>query len=571
MRHWTSKSLVMQLCLFSLGILVSIMAAFAATNLYVANSVRQNILNTNEKILSQVQGKLEDYYSKLNHEAVALSYSPTTKGYFNQTELERVISSKDIETVFSNIMLLDEDILGIALYDSGCVRIASAGREPNGDFAAGGLRDSIEFGDSYADEQTGNRCFTVSYPVYDLENWQYGRQVGMAVLVMKTDRLRSFLEDSRATQNTEVYLLDGKGAVMAFSMDRNMASATEETTFSAEGTEDGDGYLVRDLDAGIDGWRLVSRIPEEELRSGAGSSIGLVIVAYGIACMMIVIMMYFFYKNFIQRIFKIDQFIQEVAHEPGKRMEERRKDEIGRVVDSLNRMLDDRERMDREIQDSQKRMYEVELAEKQLQILAYRNQINPHFLYNTFECIRGMALYHDMDDIAEITMALSKVFRYAVKEENIVTVGDELDYIREYATIIEYRFMEKIEVEIDAEEEILENRVIRLMLQPIVENAVFHGLEQKMDDGCVTVTVRRKLDRFIMFLIEDNGCGMEEAKLRQLIASLEGGMDRKGIGLSNIYQRLRLFYGKDVVFEIKSEPGKGTRVMIVVPDHVEGG
>lgn len=571
MKNWSSKSLVTQLCLFSLGILLSLMAAFAATNLYVANSARQNILNTNEKILSQVQGKVEDYHSKLNHEAVALSYSPTTKGYFSQTELERVISSKDIGTVFSNIMLLDEDIAGIALYDSGCVCIASVGREPSGDFMTGGLRDSIEFGDSFVEEQTGNHCFTVSYPVYDLEDWQYGRQVGMAVLVMKTDRLRSFLEDSRVTQNTEVYLLDGKGAVMAFAMDRDMASAAEETTFPAEGMGDDAGYHVRNLEAGIDGWHLVSRIPEEELRSGAGSSMGLVIVAYGIACMMIVIMMYFFYKNFIQRIFKIDQFIREVAHEPGKRMEERRKDEIGRVVGSLNRMLDDHERMDREIQDSQKRMYEVELAEKQLQILAYRNQINPHFLYNTFECIRGMALYHDMDDIAEITMALSKVFRYAVKEENIVTVGDELDYIREYATIIEYRFMEKIEVEIDAEEALLENRVIRLMLQPIVENAVFHGLEQKLDDGCVTVTVRRKLDKFIMFLIEDNGCGMEEAKLRRLIASLEGGMDRKGIGLSNIYQRLRLFYGKDVVFEIKSEPGKGTKVMIVVPDHVEGG
>lgn len=564
MKRWSSRSLVMQLCLFSVGILFSLMAAFVVTNVYVRNSAKQNMLNMNEKILFQIQGKLEDYYNKINHEAVTLSYSPTTKRYFRQTELDRVISAKDMETVFANIMLLDEDIAGISLYDNSFIRIASVGKEPNRNIAAGELLNRIEFGDSFMEEQSGSIFFTVSYPVYDLENWQYGSQVGTVVLVIKTDSLKNFLSDSGVTRNTELYLLDDKGEIVESSLE-------EDRAMQAKRLQDDAGYQVRNLETAIDGWRIVSRIPKKELYSGAGGSRGLIIIAYGIACAMIGIMTWFFYRNFIRRIYKMDQFIREAAHESGKRMEEQWEDEIGRVVCSLNQMLDDRERMDKEIQDSQKRMYEVELAEKQLQILAYRNQINPHFLYNTFECIRGMALYHDMDDIAEITMALSKVFRYAVKEENIVTVKDELDYIREYATIIEYRFMDKIEVEIDAEEEILQNRVIRLMLQPIVENAVFHGLEQKLDDGCVMVTVRRKLERFIMFLIEDNGCGMEQEKLRQLIGSLEDGMDRKGIGLANIYQRLRLFYGKDVVFEIKSEPGKGTRVMIVVPDNVESG
>lgn len=250
-------------------------------------------------------------------------------------------------------------------------------------------------------------------------------------------------------------------------------------------------------------------------------------------------------------------------------MTEERNDEIGRVIRNLNQMLNDKEKMNREIQESQKRMYEIELAKKQLQILAYRNQINPHFLYNTFECIRGMALYHDMDDIAEITMALSKVFRFAVKEDNIVTVKEEINYIREYATIIDYRFMGKICVDIDVEEDLYPKRVIKLMLQPLVENAVFHGLEQKMGDGTVSVTVRRKWDDFIMFMVEDNGCGISQEKLEQLRGTLDKEMSGKGIGLANIYQRLKLFYGDDVVFEIKSELGKGTRVMVVVPDHVE--
>ena len=90
-----------------------------------------------------------------------------------------------------------------------------------------------------------------------------------------------------------------------------------------------------------------------------------------------------------------------------------------------------------------------------------------------------------------------------------------------------------------------------------------------MGDGEVMVTIRKKWDHYIMFLVEDNGCGMEEEKVKQILNSLEKKMDEKGIGIANIYQRLRLFYGDDMVFEIKSKLGKGTRVMIVVPDNVE--
>ncbi|HBA49736.1 MAG TPA: hypothetical protein DCZ91_18460, partial [Lachnospiraceae bacterium] len=479
MKKWSKMSLIGQLSLFSMGILASLAAAFVITNIYVRSSNRQNILNMNEKILFQIQGKLEDYSRRLNHIAAAMAYSPTTKAYFGQSDLERVISAKDIETVFSNIMLLDEDIAEVSLYDAEMNQIAAAGRETE-EAVAGGLVSGFAFGN--VGRQEGVAYFTVSYPVYDLESWEYGRQIGMVSLVMKTDGVQGFLADSGATEHTELYLLDSGGTV----------AASSGTGFQPGEDWKSDGkHLVQVRETAIEGWSVVSQIPEQELDGGAGSR-GLVIAAYGIAVLLIGMLVYFFYANFIRRIYQMDQFIRDVVHTPGKRMEEGRSDEIGRVIGSLNRMLDERERMDAEIQDSQKRMYEIELAEKQLQILAYRNQINPHFLYNTFECIRGMALYHNMEEIAEITMALSKVFRYAVKEANLVTVRDEIDYIKEYATIIEYRFMGKIEVDIDADESLLHYNVIRLMLQPVVENAVFHGLEQKMGDGEVTVTVRRK-------------------------------------------------------------------------------
>lgn len=565
MRHQLKNSLTKQLFVFSIGILLSLLVAFVITDSYVRNSVKNNTLDLNEKILLQIEGKLKDHYDKINDITMVLSYSPTTKSYFEQSELERVKSMADLETVFANTMLLEEDILGIYLYDMDRNQIAAVGKMVRHDTFDVELKDKIEFSSLFYPDQSDIPYYVVYCPIFDLESQQYGRQIGMSVLLMKTDGMKGFLIDSEATKNSEIYLLDTNEKIIASSR------GNDRIEFLAMQQEYEKDYLVQDLDVAMKGWHMVSMIPQKDLYGSGVGELGLIAAVYGIAGIMICMLTYFCYLNLVKRINRVDQFIKDIGDHPEKRMDEERNDEIGRVIHNLNRMLDEKEKMNRESQEAQKRMYEIELAEKQLQVLAYRNQINPHFLYNTFECIRGMALYHDMDEIAEITMALSKVFRFAVKEDNIVMVEDEINYIKEYATIIEYRFMGKIDVDIDADEQLLSKKVIKLILQPLVENAVFHGLEQKMGAGEVRVTIRKEWDSFIMFLVEDNGCGIEEQKLRQILETLDNKMSKKGIGLANIYQRLKLFYGDDVVFEIKSKPGEGTKVMVVVPDHVEEG
>lgn len=563
MKHHLKDSLTKQLIVFSVCIMISLLAAFLITNIYVRDTIRKNTLALNEKIMHQIQGKLSDYHRRINDISMVLSYSPTTKKYFEQSELERVVSRKDMDTVFANTMLLEEDIVGISLYDMDRNLLAEIGKKV--DTAAFGieLKDKMEFSNLFYPNQMKVPYYAVYCPVFDLESQQYGRQIGMSILLMKTDGMKNLLADSEATQSAEIYLLDENGKVIAQSSD----IGTNE--FEAEILESDTGYLVQNIDTAMKRWHVMSRIPQNDFSETGGGEQVLIAVVYGISSILIGMLIYFCYQNLIKRIYKVDLFIQSIAECPESRMETERNDEIGRVIRNLNQMLDDKEKMDREMQESQKRMFEIELAKKQLQVLAYRNQINPHFLYNTFECIRGMALYHDMDEIAEITMALSKVFRFAVKEDNIVTVKEELNYIKEYATIIEYRFMGKIEVDIDVDVDLYDKKVIKLMLQPLVENAVFHGLEQKMGNGEVKVVVRRKWDNFIMFLVQDNGCGIKMEQLQHIRENLDDKMSKKGIGLANIYQRLKLFYGEEVVFKIKSRVGEGTSVMIVVPDHVK--
>ena len=269
--------------------------------------------------------------------------------------------------------------------------------------------------------------------------------------------------------------------------------------------------------------------------------------------------------SIIKPITGISAFIRKINQNPDSRLSLDRPDEIGTVAKSLNQMLDEKQKMQLEIEQVKYLAYETELSKKQAEILAYRSQINPHFLYNTFECIRDMALFYDVDDIAELTMALSNVFRFAVKGTDMVTVENELDHIREYAKIVNYRFMGKICIEIEAENSILNCSVLKLLLQPLVENAVFHGLEQKIENGTVWVRVFSSDDQKLCFVVEDDGCGIEPEHLKQITASLETEKNTTKIGVFNIYQRLKLYYDDKFSFDIKSSLKKGTCITISIP------
>lgn len=562
-REKVKKSLLLQLITMAVGIILVLCIGLLVTKEYVKIAIRNNMLDSNEKILLQIEGKIEEYYDSMKNIMTTVAYSPTVKNYYAQDENERVMSGAEISLVFSNAVLLEQDIDGIYLYDMSMQKIAEMGETIDKSIIGETIREETAFSDICYLNQTNTPRYLMYLPIYDLDNRQYGKQMGMCVFLMKTNRFQRFLEDSQITEHTEIYLVDSGNTVME-SVGREDVLVLDSAQIKSDGK-----YYVRTQKIKTTGWCVVSRIPAYEIENAAEENMHMTETAYLIAMFLIAVMVVFCYRRILYRIHKIGKFINENVHEPDLRMEENQQDELGIVVSSLNQMLDEREHMNREILKSQTKMYEIELDKRQVQILAYRNQINPHFLYNTFDCIRSMALYHDVDDIAEITMALSKVFRFAVKAENIVTVDDEINYIQEYAKIIDYRFMGKIKVHVNVAEEVRKKTVIKLMLQPLVENAVFHGLEKKIEDGEVTVSVKMQGEDHLLFIVEDNGCGIPPAKVVWLRNTLDSNLNRKGIGIANIYQRLRLFYEDDVEFDIKSRLDEGTKITIIVPDSVK--
>lgn len=225
------------------------------------------------------------------------------------------------------------------------------------------------------------------------------------------------------------------------------------------------------------------------------------------------------------------------------------------------------------IKDRDARMYENEIAEQKLlneqQNMEFKmlaSQINPHFLYNTLEMIRMKALAAGDKETATAIRLLGQSMRYVLSNTGTeyTTLSKELKHIETYLQIQKLRFGDRVNYELIIEEGIETDyvRMLPLLLQPIVENAVLHGLEEVEEDGKITVYVHRNGSERLCIDVTDNGCGMDEETLSEMRRNLVAGHinNRYGIGLYNINQRLRMSYGEDYGITIDSRPGAGTTV-----------
>ena len=219
----------------------------------------------------------------------------------------------------------------------------------------------------------------------------------------------------------------------------------------------------------------------------------------------------------------------------------------------------------------------AQIFDKQTELTALQSQINPHFLYNTLECIRGQALLDDNIEIAKMVEALSSFFRYSIsKKGNLVTLRDELANTENYMLIQRYRFNNRFSMEIiiDEEDEVAYDFLVpRLIIQPVIENAIFHGLEERMEGGIVSIEVI-VTDLDMIITISDNGKGIDCAELEELNNRMnandmeledKNNQINTGIALPNINRRIRLLFGEEYGVNVYSTLGKGTDVEIIIP------
>ncbi|MDQ6421663.1 sensor histidine kinase [Paenibacillus sp. LHD-117] len=244
------------------------------------------------------------------------------------------------------------------------------------------------------------------------------------------------------------------------------------------------------------------------------------------------------------------------------------RDDISELTRSFNFMTET-------IRELIEQRYQMQLRNKEAQLLALQMQINPHFLYNTLQTIGGKAVLIGDYDIPEMCRSLGDLFRYSFYEGNMEsTIGQELSHIGNYLYIQQFRFEDSLLLEFDVPEALMETRVVRFVMQPIVENAVVHALGGP-EDRQLLIRVGASVEKeAIAFSVSDNGPGIEPGKL----AALRAGMEAKStevflgisIGLKNVHERIRLAYGDEYGLSIDSKPGEGTVVTVRIPNRKRG-
>ena len=214
-------------------------------------------------------------------------------------------------------------------------------------------------------------------------------------------------------------------------------------------------------------------------------------------------------------------------------------------------------------------VYKAELLRKEAEYASLQAQTNPHFLYNTLDTICWQAKLAGNDAIFDTTYSLASLLRASMgNTDPYITVSQELSYIRDYIQIQKARFRDKIQANIAVEPALMPVMVPKLILQPIVENAFIHGLEEKNGNGTIKISgILNDEEETVLFMIHDNGVGMTRAQIEKALDPPPG--TKGSFGLSSVHKRLQLLYGTDFGLKILSDPGKGTTIIIRMPLHVE--
>ncbi len=242
------------------------------------------------------------------------------------------------------------------------------------------------------------------------------------------------------------------------------------------------------------------------------------------------------------------------------------RDEIGTLYTSYQKMLDDRNLY-------VKNEFENKLILLDSQMKSLESQINAHFLYNTLESINSIATVEKVPDISVMSLALGRMFRYSIKTESeLVPLSQELTHVQDYSTIQEIRFDHRYVLELDIPEQLKPVRVLKLILQPLVENALYHGLQYCRTGDRILVRARQE-GASLFLTVEDNGIGLSPDDLEQLTVQLQkkpeftelGQRKESGIGVLNIHSRIRLYYGGSYGLRLDEQPERGARFTIVIP------
>lgn len=312
----------------------------------------------------------------------------------------------------------------------------------------------------------------------------------------------------------------------------------------------------------VTGWRFVTLDPLSSIQSNSNKYRDITIGIGFFALIIALVISNYVSRRITQPIRNLQEKMKKVqAGDFNIHLDVRSTDEVGQLTRSFNRMTE-------EIHTLVHHVYKSEITRKEAQLKALQSQINPHFLYNTLDSMNAIAVLEEVPLLSRMAKMLSEMFRYSISSgEQVVPLREELKQVVRYVEIQQIRYDDKFSLIVSIPEHLLAYRIPKLTLQPIVENAIYHGLEMIPGEGRIEIS-GYETDDYTMIEVSDNGQGItpnDLADIQRHLRHRETKSVSEHIGLANVQERIELHYGPDCGISLKSEHGKGTTVTYKLP------
>lgn len=521
-----------------------------------ADLLLQNVIN-----LERLMSWNKDLQSELKNSAANDAANSSTFTNATLNRIDYIIYSYFIDT---------QDIDSVCLFDIHHRSYCYGNSSSMGNFDNGGAfpeiagekwyqegvkseGDILFFSQNVLSGNQSEQTFSSVKLLRDVDGIFEERNLGMLVVNVKKSLFDRAINESGTNR---MMVFDGETSIVRsvysdplISRSKISHRSTLEKTLDSLQEE---GNLVSSYQNETTGWTFVSIIEEKELFS---QSKGIRNATALLAFVMVLVSLYLSFVasgRLTQPFLQLKSLTADWAERKSEESNKTKRDEISEIGETFKRVATENKELNEELIRSQ-------LKEREAELKVLQAQIKPHFLYNTLDSMYWMATLNNNPEIAKMALALSESFKISLsKGKEFISVSEELAHIQHYMTIQNLRYQDRFTYIEEVDPSLMDKPILKLLLQPLVENAIYHGLEPKVGKGTIRVTGRQENQDWV-FSVEDDGVGIDEIKKTE-----------QGFGLSNVKERLILFYGPDSTLTVTSEPGSGTKIVLRFPEKKGG-
>lgn len=399
--------------------------------------------------------------------------------------------------------------------------------------------------------------------------------MGIIAVNLQQASLNTVIDNASVLPNSISLILDEEGTLMALSdaellnqYELSPEVILEKISKGQTSLDSNDNTMIINTSTiPSSNWSLVSVISYDEMLKTSKDTQNRLLLIMCIVSFLFYLAAYFISRLISKRIQFLDTRMREVQFDNYTPIQTTvGDDEISNLIKSYNHMLN---KMNQYAQS----LYQLGIAQKSSELNALQAQINPHFLYNTLDALHWIAVDHGEKEISEVATLLIRFYKLSLNRGlETISVRNAIEHIEIYIKLQNFRYETNIQLVVNATPEIYDFNILKLLLQPIVENSVVHGIIEK-DDRCGTVTINAELlDDTLQFVITDDGIGMTQEQIVQLInfsqTDAADNYTSTGYGIKNVIERIKLFYGEEYGLIYKSTPGEGTSVYLKIPRKI---